>query len=254
MARKGVDPQDFVLIAFGGAGPTHALFLVREVGIGAVVVPPNPGTLCALGCLVMDLKSDFIKSLMKGLDVLAPGQLELEYVELEGRARSWLADERVPTADVAIFRTADMRYRGQSFDINVQLPSTLGADDAAVIRAAYDRTYRKAYGFDDPSAAVDVVNVRVTIAGRTAVAGADQPSAAPAHRFVAQPASHTRIFVDGGWVEAGVYERTKLRPGERFEGPAVVEQYDTTTLVLPAFTASVDQWGNLVIRRSGAHE
>jgi N-methylhydantoinase A len=252
MARKGVDPEDFVLIAFGGAGPTHALFLAREVGIGAVVVPPSPGTLCALGCLVMDLKSDFIRSVVRRLDTYTSPELERVFKEIEAEARRWLDRENVPNPQAVIQRSADMRYRGQSFDINVALPgSGLDPRPGANIRRAYDAAYRKAYGFHDPAALVEIVNLRVTIVGKARRTPRRSPSS-PTRARRAVASGSTRVYVDGKWTQADIYERARLSPGATFAGPAVVEQYDTTVLVLPGFTARVDDWLNVVIRRRKA--
>jgi N-methylhydantoinase A len=247
MARKGIDPRDFALLAYGGAGPTHAVLLAREVGVPRVIVPPSPGTLCALGCLVADLKRDSIKTLYVDSAQLTPQDLEREFEVLEADAREWLGGQRATIDASMTLRSADMRYKGQSFDITVPLPAELGPsaslDD---VRAQFHRAYERIYGLFDDAAPVEIINVRVTAVGvRPKPSMGMQPGGPPAGE---EPGPrHRRVREGRAEVQATVFERAQLPAGHRFSGPAIVEAPDTTVYVPAGFEARVDAQRNLVI-------
>jgi N-methylhydantoinase A len=245
MARRGIDPRDFTLLAYGGAGPTHALLLARELGIKNVIVPPSPGTLSALGCLVADLKRDSIKTINMSADELAPAALEEEFAELEEDARTWLAAQHAPTQGTVVMRSADMRYKGQSFDMTVQLPSVLGEDDSMdVVRKPFHEDYERIYGFADEAAPVEIINLRVTIVGvmpKPLLPVQAKPAAGAAKR------GERAVFDTGESITAAIYGRDDLAPSQSFLGPAVVESPDTTVYIPPGYSVAVDQWRNLIV-------
>jgi N-methylhydantoinase A len=243
LAKHGVDPRDYAVLPHGGAGPTHVFLLLREVGIPRVVVPTWPGALCALGCLVADLRADFIATVQRESTRLAPEELEAAFGALETRAREWVRGEALPVVSQACLRSAEMRYKGQSFEISVPLPAGPITGLPAVI-AAFEKAYAQIYGYVDPTAPVELVDLRVQVVGAVP-RPAPSPPATAAPRAVAAP-TRRRVYLDGGFVEAGVYQRGDLTPGDTFAGPAVVEQYDSTTLVPAGFRIRVDAWGNLV--------
>jgi N-methylhydantoinase A len=245
MARRGIDPRDFAMLAYGGAGPTHALLLARELGIDRVIVPPSPGTLCALGCLVADLKRDSIKTIYRGADDLTTAELEEEFAALEEDAQAWLADQRAPTQGTVLMRSADMRYKGQSFDMTVQLPTTFREDDSMeVVRKPFHDAYERIYGFADEAAPVELIHLRVTIVGVTpkpAFAGSEPRPNGRAER------RERPVFDNGESLTAAVYGRHDLAPEQSFPGPAVVEAPDSTVYVPAGYSAAVDEWRNLIV-------
>jgi N-methylhydantoinase A len=243
LAKHGVDPREYAFLPYGGAGPTHVFLLGREVGIPRVVVPALPGALCALGCLFADLRADFVSTANGESMRLVPAELEASFLGLETRAAEWVSREGLPVAGQAFVRSAEMRYQGQSFEINVPLAGGPITELAPVL-AAFHAAYEQVYGYVDRKAPVEVVDLRLQVvaavprpASLPAVAAAPRPIVPPAHR---------RIYLDGGFLDAGVYQRRDLRPGDAFAGPAVVEQYDTTVLVPAGFRLRVDGWGNLI--------
>jgi N-methylhydantoinase A len=239
MARHGVDPRDFAIMAYGGAGPTHTFLLAREVGVRRVIVPSLPGGMCALGCLVADLRADFIRTWAKEADDEHAVELMAMLDGLDSRARAWITDERVPVRAIRCEWTAEMRYKGQSFTIPVPLRDSVAIRDA---RRRFHERYQAVYGYADVDAPVEIVDVRVQIVGETPkprLAGAP-PSGGPVRR------GERRIFFDGAHIVATVYDRAKLVPGSELRGPAIIEQYDTTTFVPPGFNVRVDAYGNLV--------
>jgi N-methylhydantoinase A len=249
MARKGVDPRDFALLAYGGAGPTHAMLLAREVGIDRVIVPPSPGTLCALGCLVADLKRDSIRTLYVDSAQLAPEELEREFRALEADARAWLDGQRAQVASSTTVRSADMRYKGQSFDITVPLPTELGPGDSMdAVRAPFHRAYERIYGLSDEAAPVEIINLRVTVVGVTPKPGGDGEAG---DGGTAAPPGTRPIREGGQAVTAAIHDRASLPAGASFDGPAVVEAPDTTVYVPTGFGARVDGHGNLIVEGKG---
>jgi N-methylhydantoinase A len=248
LARQGVDPRDFSLVAFGGAGPIQASFLAEEFHIPRVVVPPAPGTLCALGALTADVKADHVTTVHRGLSRLSPGELAAACAELGARARRWLAEDAPPADAVRVVYTADLRYVGQAFQIEVPVdPAWLDGDDGlARVRAAFHERHALLYAHADPTADVELIDLRATIAGTTPKAPLRQlPAATAGARPIARRPMHYR----GAAHDAGIYRRVDLLAGHRLAGPAIVEQDDTTTLVPAGFAADVDAFGNLVIRK-----
>jgi N-methylhydantoinase A len=253
MAQHGVDHRRFSLLAYGGAGPTHAFLLAREVGIGSVIVPPSPGTLCALGCLLADLRADFVRTVYRQLDDAVADDLADDLARLEQQAEAWLVAEGVAPEARSLVRSAEMRYHGQSFEVTVRLNRS-GATGLRELPELFHERHRAVYGYAEPGAAVELITMRVQ-----GVGAAPRPARlAPRGQREARqngppiPAARRTIVLDGVPVEAGVYRRDELRPGARIDGPAVVIQYDSTTVVPPDFVVEVDEWLNLIGTREGA--
>jgi len=244
VARKGIDLGEFVLLAYGGAGPTHACFLAEETGVQRVVVPPSPGTLCARGALTTDVKSDYIRTLNRGLDDLSRDELEATYATLEDTATSWLEAERIPVEKVRLERSADMRYVGQGFSINVPDPDSHSVAGHALLTGRFHQRHQALFRHSDTEAPVEITTLRLTIVGET-----PKPRTIPleANNHGAQRRPARQLYSEGEFRACPVYHRGDLRPGDRISGPCVVEQYDTTTFVTPRFVATCDDYGNLVL-------
>lgn len=251
MTKRGLDPRDFTLIAFGGAGPTHACLLAEEVGIGQILVPPSPGTMCALGATIADYQYNFIRSLRRPLDEMDLQTVQAIYGELEQEGRESLAAEKPMIEWVEIVRSANMRYRGQAFDVDVTLPADVAPGDLTpeLLAKKFHETYETLYHNSDPAAAVDLVSLRVKVLGRRS-----RPSLPPARR---RPPAETlqstgrRLIHHGGQGhQAAVFDRDSICDGDVIAGPAVIEQFDTTTIVTPGFVARCDGAGNLLLTRA----
>ncbi len=251
MARQGVDARDFALLAFGGAGPTHAFMLAREVGIDRVIVPPTPGVLCALGCLMADFRSDFIRTLYLRLSELQPGELEARFNEIEQEAREWLSEQNVDEGsditDVHLVRTADMRYRGQSFELTVPVPDDLSSSAGVdQLLDGFHLYYEQIYGHSDRTAETEIISVRVQVVGRTAKPSpGDDGAAATGMESPQASGVRTVRLANPAW-EVPVYEREALEPGMSFAGPCIIEQYDSTILVTPGFEIRIDPYRNVI--------
>jgi len=240
LARQGVDPRDFSLLAYGGAGPTHAFFLAEEVGFRQVVVPMQPGGLSALGCLVAAFRGDFVRTLYRPLADLHGGELEAIYKEMETAGLAWLSGENVPVEGHRFLRTAEMRYVGQSFEIAVPLPAPL--TEAAAGQAFHER-YAAIYQRSDPEAPVEAVDLRLQVVGL--VRPPELPLPPPTSRARVRPREQREVLFGDDAVTAQVYRRSDLGPGAVVRGPAIVEQYDTTTVIPRGWRVQVDSAGNL---------
>src|SRR5437667_12528809 len=166
--QRGYDPRQFVLVAFGGAGPLHANALARELGIPAVLVPPNPGIASAVGMLMTDLRHEFVTTRRVRLDALTPEALESLFADFleEGSAR--LDRDGVPASDRQMLRSVDLRYHGQSFELSITVPAgSLTVADVGRLRAEFDAAHERAYGYAAPEDAVELVNVRLAAIGVT---------------------------------------------------------------------------------------
>lgn len=246
VSRYAIDPRDFHLFAFGGAGAMLACFLARELDMKGIVVPPTPGVVSALGGLIADLKNDFISTAYCEVTPEAMPSLAGAGDELASRARAWLkAQGHNGRGEIKL--SADMRYLGQSFEIETPLqPDWLNAGDAAAVANAFHREHTRLYGHADEAASVQMVNLRLVISGSTQKPELPEIRVADAP---AEPRFHAEAWFGGVARTTAIYHRADLAAGHLFSGPAIVCQDDTTTVVPPEFHVTVDRFGNLVIAR-----
>ena len=245
LSRFGVDPRDFSLLAFGGAGPMMACFLARELKMREVVVPPTPGVLSALGGLIADLKNDFIRTLYLDLGPGTMPVLKEAFAELRANALSWLKDDQGYDGPYTLAFSADMRYRGQSFEIDAELdPEAIESGRFEALAEAFHVAHEQMYGHADRTAPVQLITARLVISGKTEKPQFPKRKLRPG-RAVSDKSID--VFLDGARCSVPLYRREALVPGDAFEGPAIVAQDDCTTVVLAGFAASVDEFGNLRI-------
>ncbi|WP_027931284.1 hydantoinase/oxoprolinase family protein [Amycolatopsis thermoflava] len=244
--QRGYDPRDYVLVPFGGAGPLHAVRLARELGMRTVLVPETPGAQCAAGLLMTDIRADFLRTRISPPDETTVAGV---FAELEAEATAWLAAENVPAERRRVERFAEMRYAGQNHELPVPVPEgEITADTVVQLTKRFAAEHERMYGYSSAEDEVQVVTFRLRAIGevsraelhRAPLGDADASAAIRATREVYLPES-------GGFTECPVYDRRLLEPGHRVDGPAVVEQMDTTTLLLPGDVAVVDELRNLVV-------
>jgi N-methylhydantoinase A len=248
--QRGYDPRDFVLVAFGGAGPLHANALARELGIPTVLVPPSPGIASAVGMLATDIRHEFVATRRLRLDGLAPATLEALFADFVAEGEARLERDGVPLDHRRMLRSADLRYHGQSFELPVTVPpGPLSVADVERLRDEFHAMHERAYGYaahDDP---VELVNVRLAAVGVT-----PKPRRAPLPEGGSSAAPAVKGRRDVWFAEAGgiqpsvVLDRGKLLRGNVIDGPAIIEEPDASTLVHPGWTATVDEHANLVLR------
>ncbi|QYB00116.1 hydantoinase/oxoprolinase family protein (plasmid) [Rhodococcus sp. USK10] len=242
--RRGYDPREFALVVFGGAGPLHGVDLARELSIPTVLVPPNPGITSALGCLLVDIQHDLSTMFLGRVDTVSPQDVEAEFRNLEAEARERLSSENVAAEDMQLIRTIDMRYLGQWRSIAVPVGSTIDSlDDVA---AAFHLEHAREHNFRRDSTPVEVYRLNVTAIGSVPKPNLPEYEVVPS---TPNPQSYRPVWFaeQNGAVDTPVYDRDTLTAGAVIEGPAIVEQLDSTTPIPPGVTAEVDAWLNLRI-------
>lgn len=246
--EQGHDPRDFALVAFGGAGPVHGSALQREMRVGTMLVPPSPGVLCAMGCVVADVRHDLSQTVERTLPRagrdptgrLDPAELAAILARQREEGEAQLRADAVALEEVEVTHLADMAYEGQVHRLRV--PVEAGAD-AERLREAFLERYRQEYGTDLGDVDVVVVNARTVVRG---VRAPLQPAVAALGGGAPRPREERAVCFEA-WTPTPVYDREDLVPGTELQGPLVVEQADTTTVVEPGTHVRVDDAGNLVV-------
>jgi 5-oxoprolinase (ATP-hydrolysing) len=248
--RRGYDPREFTLVAAGGAGPLFACDIARELEIARVLVPPHPGIIAAIGLLATDLQHEFVATERHALKSLDAARLSGRFDELEAQAVAQLDADEVADDRRLVRRLADCRYAGQGYEVRTEVPPG-AVDDRWVeeLKARFHAAHEAEYGhrFD---AAIEIVNVRVVAIGRVDELHPPELERGDGDPSAARTLEREVVFDVGRGAErhpTPFYERELLRAGDRIEGPAIVEQYDTTTVVPPGLTAEIDAHGNIVI-------
>ncbi len=246
--ERGFDPRRFALVAFGGAGPMHACPLAEELQIGDIFIPPNPGMFSALGLLTADLFHDYTRAFVRRADETDPDTIEGLFAEMEHEGRETLLAEGVEPKGMQFTKQLDLRYLGQSYELTVDVGTPFDSDALASCTEAFHGRHREIYGYSAAGEPVEMVNVRLRAIGaiskpRLAESGAKAEAAEPVGRRL--------VYFEGSdsWLETPVYDRGDLGPGGTVEGPSIVEQYDSTTVVYPGWGASIDGFGVLRLRR-----
>jgi N-methylhydantoinase A len=241
--RRGYDPREFALVVFGGAGPLHGVALARELSIPTVLVPPNPGITSALGCLLVDIRHDLSVMYLARTDRIDPGDVEAEFERLEAEARERLEAEGVAEKQIQLQRFLDMRYLGQWRSMAIPVISPL---DLAGAVAMFHQEHEREHNYRRDQALVEIFRLNVRAIGRTPKAELhrhDLNGGAPV-ALDRRPIIFDELAEP---IETPVFLRDALTAGTAFEGPAVIEQLDSTTLVPPGVRAEVDQWLNIRI-------
>ncbi|MEQ1768264.1 MAG: hydantoinase/oxoprolinase family protein [Devosia sp.] len=245
--QRGLDPREFGIVAFGGAGPLHANALAELLGCYPVLVPPNPGVLCALGFLEADFRNEFVQTYIRSTSGLDPKQIWSRFAVLEGKAQAWLDEQEVKPADASIEYTLDLRYEQQGFEVSVPVSADDVRQQGGIDKALNDfhEVHERTYGvrFHVP---VELVALRVVARGATPSVDEVAPVGAGKDASVAVLETNKAYF-NGAWQDTPHYDRGKLGVGARLNGPAIIRQYDTTTVLLPGHYAEIDTHGNILI-------
>ncbi len=250
--ERGYDPADFCLFPFGGAGPLLATETARDLGIKTIIVPPSPGILCAEGLLNSDLTADFMMTALMPLHEDSHDTLNAMRRELRQKVEGWFGHEAVPAGQRRVQWTAEMRYRGQNYELSLPLEGReLRAEDCEGLVATFHAAHKRTYGFHSETETVEFVNLKVKAVGLY-----DKPPLPTlAERPDAEPSSRRRtFFTTGTWLDTPVLQRDSLAAGQALTGPAIIEQLDTTTLIFPGDRGVVDAWGNLIVTLAPGNE
>jgi N-methylhydantoinase A len=249
-AVKGVvvararDPRDFVLASFGGAGPMHATFVAQAMNIPKVVIPRQAGVASAFGATAMNIRHDIESFHFAPLESVDTETVNRLYAELEEGARARLRLDGIDVANMTTTRTAQMRYIGQTYEVETDIPSgDLRAEQIPEIANAFHAAHQREYGVSDEQFQIALVALGVTATGTL--------QSPPEYDFGEATESAPRrsrdVYFDGKWYDSGLYDGSRLAPGAEIEGPAVIEYLDSIAVVPPACHASMDRRGNLVV-------
>jgi N-methylhydantoinase A len=248
IGRFGIDPRDYTLMPFGGAGPMLGCFLARELGMAHIMVPHRPGVVSALGSLISDVKNDFVRTVFLKAEASSVAALKEGFAALDAEGQRWLRTAHGFRGKAAVQLSAEMRYEGQSFEVDVPLSkSWVEAGNITAITNAFHQAHDTIYDFKDDAAPVQIVNLRLVISGATPRPLLD--NTLPAASAVVTP-TRVEVWLDGTSREVPLFRRSDLWPGHRFQGPAVIIQDDTTVCILSDFSAAVDAHLNLHLMRS----
>jgi N-methylhydantoinase A len=251
--ERGHDPRDFTLVDYGGGGPLHAASVAKELSIGTVVIPQAPGHFSALGMLMADLRRDYVRTLFQRLDDVEMHELEQEFRALEEEGRAALERSGIGADRIVFERAADMRYVGQEHAVAVRMPAAAADESArAEIKRRFDEAHDLRYSHSAPAEAADIVSLRVSAIGRlakpafpTILAGAAAPAAD------AERGARSVIFEGFGAVTAKVFDRARLLAGNAIQGPAIIEEAASTTVVEPGDTVTVNRYGHPIMKIGG---
>jgi N-methylhydantoinase A len=246
--ERGLDAADFALVAYGGAGPLHAVMIARELRIAKVIIPFAPGHFSAYGMLFADLRRDLVNTWFKPLDAASFDDLEALYRAMEKTGAEDLARSRDMIVEMQVERGADMRYVGQEHAVTVHLPRELfAAHDRAGIKARFDAVHETRYGYSAPGEKAEIVSLRSATIGLMRKPALEPVATGGESAEDAFTGKRTVYFSATGGVDTPTYDRARLKAGNRIEGPALIEEHASTTVVEPKDVLTVDAFGNLHI-------
>lgn len=250
--KQGRDPRDYALVPFGGSGPLQAGRLLDLLGMRTAIIPPIPGVTSAFGLLVVDLRNDYVITNVQNADDFDPASTQELYQRLETLALDALARHGVPPERQRLLRSADMRYHGQAYEVRVDIPA--GLIDAATSQhavEAFHLAHGSAYGYDyRGKQEVEFVNLRVTGLGLIDKPALREIGAGNTDASAARKGERAVYFeASGAFEPCSLYDRTKLLAGNLITGPAIIEEYGSTTVVFPGQQATVDRFGNVLLSK-----
>jgi N-methylhydantoinase A len=246
--QRGYDPRDFALVAFGGAGPMHANAVARLMGSFPVVVPPAPGLLCASGDLVADFRNEVARTFIRTIDAVSGDEVAMVLGELADEARAWMQREGIAADRQHLAYSVDVRYYRQGYEIPVAIePHLLAGKGTALLAERFNRLHEQFYGFKMEGTTCEIVNVRTVGFGKVPEPSLPQGDAGGGPDVTHAIVDEHQVYFQGTWLPTKIYDRTRLQPGNVVMGPAIVTEFDSTTVVLSGYAATVDRTLNLLI-------
>ena len=243
--QRGIDPRDFSLVAFGGAGPAQAAALAEELQISEVIVPVHPGAFSAWGMLQTDVRHDFKETLYSFWDLMELETLEQAFGGLQERGRNYLIEEGIEPGAIAFERAIDFRYYGQEYVLTIPVPD--GAIDMDAVRKSFDVAYERQYGHSSPENRVEMANIRVAALGRL-----PRPENAPPAPATARPPRERDVYFSGSSASTAILDRNGIAAGDVIHGPAIIEENTATTLLPPGWQAQMIAGGHLSLTKGEA--
>jgi N-methylhydantoinase A len=253
-SARGYDIRDFTLVAFGGGGPMHAGRMALDLGIPSVLVPLTPGVHSALGLLMSDVKHDYVRSKLAGLEELDINEINHMFLQLIGQARAELHGEGFDDDEIKVEAYLDLRYAGQGYELTVPCPMPpLTHEDLVLMRRRFDTLHEQNSGHKAETEPVELVSLRLVSLGLVPQAKLS-PGKITGRKVEAAKTGERKVFFgkEHGSLATAIYDRKLLEPGHKIFGPAIVEQMDTTTVIQPEQEAMVDEYGNIIIKEKQA--
>jgi N-methylhydantoinase A len=246
--EQGVDPRDYVLVPSGGAGPMQAVAIARALGVRTVLIPPTPGLNSAVGLLATDLKHELVRTYMKKASEADASHLTAVFEDMETVTRNLLREEGVSEKHIKVVREIGMSYVGQSYQLKIEVPDRIDVETWKLMAEAFHDKHAAAYGFANKHEPTQFVNLRLAAIGaveRPRVRQLDRAADGVGRAIKTRRQVYFRE--SGGPVMSDIYDRSRLLAGDRFAGPAIVEQMDCTTVIPPSATVGVDGYGSLIV-------
>ena len=244
---RGIDPRDFALVAFGGAGPLHAIAIAEELELKSVIIPSNPGVLSAYGMLQADTRHDLVANYFANLDSLDERHFSETLTGLKERAKEILDLEEVKESDRFLEPSVDLRYTGQEYTVRVEWPNDWPIAKAIEsLPSMFEAEHLSRYGHNNPGERIEVVNLRVTAIGKNTVIEAESQMG----NFTKEAPIKAPLYFSGSWVDGEIVDRRSLTINDVVHGPAVILEPDCTSLIHPGWSATVAKGGHLVVERS----
>lgn len=243
--RRGYDPRDFALVAFGGAGALHGAELAKEMEIPNVIIPAHPGVAAAMGCLLVDVRHDVTKTFLADAGSIKKEELEQEFVEMEKEAISLLEEEGIAPENMNLIRYVDMRYVGQWRTLSVTVGRPLHSLENAVER--FHQEHEREFAFRDNEKGIEIYGLRVEAVGTVRKPEFNKAEPSGTLEEALKETRDVYFEESGGFVETAVYDRTKIPVLSEFAGPAIIDQLDSTIVVPPGCTAKVDEYRNIIM-------
>ena len=246
--RKGIDPRDFALVAFGGAGPMHAPFIAEELGITTVIVPQMPGAYSAWGMHQCDLRQDTVRTYRENLENVDADKIAELYEQMRQEVSELLIQQHIEEDQIIYEKTVDMRYVGQDYTLNVEFKADkITHESIEGLKQAYNDYHQQVYGHHNPNGAIETVNIRLV--GIGLIDRVQKTPLEESQDCKAVPYKKASVTFSGKGEETGIYMRRDLKPGTRFEGPAIIEELSATTVVPPEYSIHVDGYENIIIKK-----
>lgn len=246
--QKGYDVREFSLLAFGGAGPLHAVELAEDLGMKRVIIPPFCSVFSAFGAVTSDVRHDYVQTVALSQASACVEKLQAVFADLESQALRQLAEEHVPADCIRIERAADLRYEGQSYELTipVQVNGKMTERDLEQVITDFHTWHSRIYAYGDPNEPVEFINLRLVAVGQVPKLGLRDRALAA----LAQPrpkACRPVYFLAGSFLDTNIYERDEIQPGQSIGGPCLIEETTSTTVIPPGWSGRMDAFGNIVV-------
>ncbi|MEL7563487.1 MAG: hydantoinase/oxoprolinase family protein [Dehalobacterium sp.] len=251
--RKGIDPREFVLVAFGGAGPVHACLTAEELNIDTILVPEMPGTFSAWGMLQSDIRQDAVRTMKSNLDKISLDKINDIYDEMAAEVSVLLIKQEISKDQAEYIKTVDMRYLGQEYTVRVSFAEgRVTKESLEMLKKSFHELHKQIYGHNNPLGEVEIVNIRLAGIGR--LDKKVQEKTQELVHTVPVPRKRGKAVFYGTEHDTAFYNRKELKPGQEFFGPAIVEELTATTVVPPGFKVTMDEYRNILVQKMHKEE